>query len=427
MTERPKSLSKRVLIISYYWPPSAGSGVQRWLKLSKYLPENGWQPVIYTPENPDFDLKDESLLKDIAPEVEIVKRKIFEPYQIARLLTGKKKLNTGLVSKKKNQGFLSKKLNWIRGNVFIPDPRAIWVKPSVRYLKNYLKNNPVDAIITTGPPHSMHLIGLGLKKHLNLPWIVDIRDPFSKLDFLDTFNISPRARKRYQKLESMVLNSCDKVVATSYSMPEMLVPFDHSKFQTITNGYDADDFNAKSFAKSESGELVIYHAGLLNELRNPIKLFIALEQFNQQSKRKTKLHLCGTIDVNIQADLKDRKGISVQIEGYKTHDEVLDDYQKADLLLLLINQSDNSKVNIPGKLFEYLATGKNIVGIGRENDDAIMILKELGFSTFSYDQDVSSEELMKVFEFQPRSQDVTSYSRRSTAKELANYLHELIA
>lgn len=424
--ERPKTLSKRVLIISYYWPPSAGSGVQRWLKLSKYLPENGWQPVIYTPENPDFDLKDESLLKDISPEVEVVKRKIFEPYQIARLLTGKKKLNTGLVSKKKNQGFLSRKLNWIRGNIFIPDPRAIWVKPSVRYLRNYLKKNPVDAIITTGPPHSMHLIGLGLKKHLNLPWIVDIRDPFSKLDFLDTFNISPRARKRYQRLESMVLNSCDKVIATSYSMPEMLVPFDHSKFQTITNGYDTGDFKDKNFIKSESNELVIYHAGLLNELRHPVGLFASLEQYNKEADKKVKLHLCGTIDANIQSVLKSKSGISALIEGYKSHDEVLNDYQNADLLLLLINQSDNSKVNIPGKLFEYLATGKNIVGIGKEDDDAILILKELGFSTFRYDQDISSEELKQVFNFQMRSQDVSAYSRRSTAKELSECLDVVI-
>ena len=415
-------MKKRVLIVCYYWPPSAGSGVQRWLKLSKYLPENGWQPVIYTPENPDFDLKDDSLLKDISPEAEIVKRKIFEPYQVARLLTGKKKLNTGLVSKKKNQGLLSKWMNWIRGNVFIPDPRVVWVKPSVRYLRNYLKKNPVDAIITSGPPHSMHLIGLGLKKYLDIPWIVDIRDPFSKLDFLDTFNVSDASRKKYQRLESAILNSCDKVIATSYSMPKLLMPFDHSKFKTITNGYDKDDF--KGFGENsidkEKQKLKIYHAGLLNQLRNPSNLWKALGQL-KDADEAVSLHLCGTVDSSV-VDLIEAEKVDLKLEGYKSHEAVLEDYATTDVLLLLVNQSDNSQVNIPGKLFEYLATGKNIIGIGKDDDDAIVILRELGFYTFTYEEEIDLERLKKALAYNPSAVVVRKYSRRSTAGELGDLL-----
>lgn len=415
---------KRVLIVTYYWPPSAGSGVQRWLKLSKYLPDNDWQPVIYTPENPDFDLKDESLLKDISPHCEIVKRKIVEPYKIAKLISGKKKLNTGIVTKKNKQSRLSRMMNWVRGNVFIPDPRVIWVKPSIRYLKKYLEDNPVDAIITTGPPHSMHLIGLGLKKELGLPWIVDIRDPFSKLDFLDTFNVSEKSRKKYQKMETIVLNECDRVIATSYSMPDMLMPFDQAKFQTITNGYDQDDFKSSVPNKATKSEKTIYHAGLLNSLRNPSHLWKALGRISD----KVRLRLVGTIDPSISDKIKDslKSDGQLVIEGYKSHDDVLTDYKNADVLLLLVNESYNSKVNIPGKLFEYLAVGKTIIGIGKPTDDAIHILRKLGFATFDYDEQISDEQLRDALQRKSQSTDITKFSRRSTAAQLSLLLNQLI-
>jgi len=418
---------KRVLIITYYWPPSAGSGVQRWLKLSKYLPDYDWQPVIYTPENPDFDLKDETLLKDISPDCEIVKRRILEPYHLAKMITGKKKLNTGIVTKKEKQSRLSRMMNWVRGNWFIPDPRVIWVKPSIRFLKKYLKENPVDAIITTGPPHSMHLIGLGLKKATGIPWIVDIRDPFSKLDFLDTFNVSDRSRKKYQKMERVILSTCDKVTATSYSMPEMLEDFDINKFKTITNGYDQEDFGISQLSTEEGQSetaITIYHAGLLNALRNPRYLWNAIATTDNI---KIKTHLVGTIDPSVTEIIKSTLGDKqdLVLEGYKTHNEVLEDYIRADVLLLLVNESYNSKVNIPGKLFEYLAVGKTIIGIGKPTDDAIQLINDLGFATFDYDHQITSDELRDAFIQKPEALDIKKYSRRSTAGELAVLLDEI--
>lgn len=418
---------KRVLIITYYWPPSAGSGVQRWLKLSKYLPEHGWQPVIYTPENPDFDLKDDTLLRDVSPHCEIVKRRILEPYHLAKMLTGKKKLNTGIVTKKEKQSRLSRMMNWVRGNLFIPDPRVIWVKPSIRFLKKYLKENPVDAIITTGPPHSMHLIGLGIKRALGIPWVVDIRDPFSKLDFLDTFNVSDRSRKKYQKMEQVILSTCDNVIATSYSMPEMLEDFDVSKFKTITNGFDSEDFEGLQRSTSDATYLssyTIYHAGLLNALRNPRHLWTAISNVKNLD---IKIQLVGTIDPSvieiIKSSIGDRQ--ELVLEGYKSHDEVLQDYKRADVLLLLVNESYNSKVNIPGKLFEYLAMGKTIIAIGKPTDDAIKLISDLGFATFDYSHQITSDELVDACSRKPIHQDIDMYSRKSTASVLARLLEAL--
>ena len=159
-------MNKRLLIITYYWPPYAGGGVQRWLKFAKYLPEYNWTPIIYTPENPSYSLQDQSLLEDVSEKLEVIKRPIWEPYDLANIFknkNSKESLNTGQTNKSSKS---KKVLNWIRGNFFIPDPRKFWVKPSIAFLGKYLEANPVDAVITTGPPHSMHLIGLGLKNCL---------------------------------------------------------------------------------------------------------------------------------------------------------------------------------------------------------------------------------------------------------------------
>src|SRR3989337_3522866 len=159
--------NKKILIITYYWPPSGGSGVQRWLKFVKYLPQFGWQPYIFTPENPSFAIRDESLLKDIPVEAEVIRFPIWEPYEAFFKLSsvlGKKKASkpTDLVSMK-DQSLFQKISTFVRGNFLIPDPRVFWVRPSVKFLNDFLRDNEINSIVTTGPPHSMHLIGLKLK------------------------------------------------------------------------------------------------------------------------------------------------------------------------------------------------------------------------------------------------------------------------
>ena len=187
---------KRVLVISYYWPPSGGSGVQRWVKFAKYLPSEGWQPVIYTPSNPEYTAVDHSLEADIPAQAEIIRRPILEPYGIYRALMGKgasvdiKSLTAGaregevteISSGKKS--FKQRLSLWIRGNLFVPDPRVTWLRPSVRFLCKYLKEHPVDVIVTTGPPQSMHLIGEKVHAKTGIPWIADFRDPWTQMYYL---------------------------------------------------------------------------------------------------------------------------------------------------------------------------------------------------------------------------------------------------
>ncbi len=423
------AISKRILIITYYWPPSAGSGVQRWLKFAKYLPQYGWTPVIYTPENPDFNLLDESLLSDIPVEAEIIKQSIWEPYAIAKLFSKDKKLNTGIVGDGPNMSKKKKFMNWVRGNFFIPDPRVFWVKPSIKYLKKYLQDNPVDAIVTTGPPHSMHLIGLGLKKSMDIKWFVDIRDPWSKLDFLDTFYVSKRNRKKYEALESEVLNACDGVIATSYSMPSMLQPFDIEKFNCVTNGFDKQDFSSELVVKSEPRKSIkIYHAGLLNQVRDPVHLWKALSDCS--ISKPIEIHLVGNIDAGISTRLtKDiNLGKNCMIEPYKSHKEVIEDYSTADILLLLVNDSFNAKVNIPGKLFEYIAIGTPILMIGDPFSDAAKIVKDLGNGlVFGYQDNIDAGVLTTFMAKAKQVKDMSDkekHSRSFLTKKLIHILSQ---
>jgi len=160
--------TKKILIISYYWPPAGGPGVQRWLKFVKYLPDFNIEPHVYIPENPTYPLLDEKLLSEVSDKAIIIKQPIFEPYGLASVFSKNKtkKISSGIIPNQKKQSFVEKAMLWIRGNVFIPDARVFWVKPSVKFLKHYLQDHQIDTIITTGPPHSLHLIGLQLKGRL---------------------------------------------------------------------------------------------------------------------------------------------------------------------------------------------------------------------------------------------------------------------
>ncbi len=186
---------KRVLIISYYWPPTGGSGVQRWVKFAKYLPQEGWQPVIYTPENPEQLVVDFSLGEEVPEEVEVIRRRIFEPYSLyKKVLRGsghsREAVEVNPVNAQ-NKSFVQKAAMWVRGNFFRPDPRCLWIGPSVRFLKKYIAEHPVDLIVSTGPPQSMHIIGMKIARETGLPWVADFRDPWTKIFYFKHLMMAP--------------------------------------------------------------------------------------------------------------------------------------------------------------------------------------------------------------------------------------------
>jgi len=428
---------QRVLIVTYYWPPSAGSGVQRWLKFAKYLPQFGWQPVIFTPENPDFSLRDETLLADVPSEAEVVKHPIWEPYGLLRWLPGKKKgqpVNAGLVRKEKEKTLKEKILTWARGNLFIPDPRIFWVRPSEKFLLAYLRDHPVNAVITTGPPHSMHLIGLRLKKKMGLPWIADFRDPWSKLDFLTHFSAGPWAREKNEKLEKEVVQKADRVLGASPSMVTLIQGQPEDKYIAVTNGYDESDF--EKFRDRRSERFILFHGGLLNRLRNPVVLWDALErkmQAEPEFAQRLEIRLSGIVDPDILEELRARFAHRFVFLGYLPHQEVLSQYEEANVLILLINNTFNAKVNIPGKIFEYFATGKPILGFGAPDSDAVQLLEKYPFGyPFSYDSPV--EPIVQYFnasfvkrerEERGPSFDPTDHSRKNLSHKVSTILDEI--
>jgi glycosyltransferase involved in cell wall biosynthesis len=421
----------KALIISYYWPPAGGSGVQRWLKFTKYLPKYNWQPIVYTPDNPYFEVKDEALLNDIPAEAEIWKTSIWEPYSLKDKIFGKggESQSAGVISDKKS--LKNKVLNWVRGNVFIPDPKIYWVKPSVKVLLKKIKEEGIEYIITTGPPHSMHLIGLGLKKAMpNLKWIADFRDPWSELDLLDEFHLSSSSRKKHKDLEREVLETADITLTVSETWVEDFKRLGANRVELITNGYDADDFELKP---KINDKFIIGHYGLLNHLRNPKNLWKSLDELcteNFDFDNKLKIHLSGNIDVEVLAEIEAYPQLKAKVKqlGYLSHAQVLEQYNEADLLLLLLFNSKSGVGNYPGKIFEYFASQKPILAFGPEGSDTQKLIEKTNTGKcFSYDEKNLKNNILTLFKKEENFdlENMESFSREKLTYDLANLLNTL--
>ncbi|MHA6697349.1 glycosyltransferase family protein [Chryseobacterium sp. A321] len=431
---------KKVLIITYYWPPAGGPGVQRWLKFTKYLPEFGYEPYVYTPENPSYPLLDPSLEKQVPKELTLVQTKIWEPYQLAELLSSSnQKYKAGQFDKVENQSLKGRLSIWVRGNFFIPDARKFWVKPSLRFLKTYLKKNSIDTVITSGPPHSMHLIGLGLKKEdPSLKWIADFRDPWTEISYYKHLKLSKWADRRHHALEKEVLQTADLTLATSYSDAEQFKSLGANAI-CITNGFDPSDLPAISndSPKSDS-KFSLSYIGVLEQLRNPQLLWdvlIELVESEKAWKEKLELRFVGRIDPKLLESLQSSP-LSPHLKelGYLSHEEALAQMQKASLLLITNFPSSASKGIIPGKLFEYLASEKRILSFGPPSADVQKILEETkSGSHFAYDESSALKEFLKkemdLFESGEKKQgsaSIEKFTRRSLTKSLVSALERLI-
>ncbi len=382
---------KKVLIITYYWPPSGGGGVMRWLKMSKFLPELGWQPIIYTPENPDSSVTDESLVKEINREIIEIKTPIWEPYDLYRKITGKKsgtKFKSGYISEASSGNWKNRLSVFIRGNLLIPDPRKFWIKPSVKYLTNYLSENPVDLIISTGPPHSMHLIALELKKKFDIQWIADFRDPWTGIDFYHKLKLTRLADKRHKTLEKKVFSVADHVVTVSPGCAADMEKITGRKIEIINNGFDPTDYDF--IVPEPDKNFTISHFGAFNKDRNPAALWIAMKELSQEDtefKNRLKIRLIGQTDQSVIEDIKNNNLTeNLVINEHLPHREGLIELSKSQVLLLPLNDAPNVKGILPGKMYEYLALRRPILALGPTDADYAVILREtkagvpLGFS-----------------------------------------------
>ncbi|PWW25643.1 glycosyl transferase family 1 [Chryseobacterium sp. AG844] len=433
---------KKILIITYYWPPAGGPGVQRWLKFAKYLPDFGWKPIIYTPENPSYPLLDETLMKDIPENIEMVRTKIWEPYQLAEKLNkSNKKFKAGQFDVGKNQSWKSKLSIWVRGNFFIPDARVFWVKPSVTFLEKYLKENKIDTIVTSGPPHSLHLIGLGLKNKMpDLKWVADFRDPWTEISYYKHLKLTKSSDKKHRQLESAVFKNADITLATSYTDAENFRKAGANAV-CITNGFDESDSGKKAEGQnSEKPNLQIGQAftlsyiGVLEQLRNPENLWKALDELikeNAEFAADFKLKFVGRIDDKILQSIENSslKNHILNL-GYLAHGKAVEEMQNSNLLLITNFPNESSKGIIPGKIFEYLASGKQILSFGPDKADVAKILEETQAGKhFSY-QDTEAVKSFILEKFNlwkngsllENTQHIEQFSRKNLTQQLTEVL-----
>ena len=373
---------KNVLIITNYWPPSGGAGVQRWLKFVNYLRDFGWEPVIYTQSNPGFPVIDHTLTGDIPEGIEVIKTPIWEPYEFYKKITGKKRTeytSSGFSGSNKSAGIIEQLSVWVRGNLFIPDARKFWIKPSVRFLIKYIKENPVNAIVSTGPPHSMHLIGLRIKERLNIPWLADFRDPWTDIDYYKDLKISAFADHKHKKLELKTIKGCSAMVVVSNEMKMNYEKMGATNVHIITNGFDPDDL----FVDAVMGytKFSISHIGTLPpafNLKGLWKVLSDLCEIVPEFRNNLEIKLVGKVDSAVIEDLE-----QTNLNKYLTRIDYVDHnkvallmMQSATLLLVINKDSPNSKGILTGKFFEYLASRRPILAIGPTDGDLARILDD---------------------------------------------------
>lgn len=431
---------KKVLIITYYWPPSGGSGVQRWVKFSKYFREFGWEPVIYTPSNPERPAIDASLEKDIPDDVTIIIKPIWEPYSVYKKLVGLKKdekLGAGLMKTGNESSFFQNLSVWVRGNLFIPDPRKFWIRPSVNFLNTYLEDNPVDAIISSGPPHSMHMIGMKVAKKTSLPWLADFRDPWTNIDFFEDLKLSNWARKKHHKLEKKVLDSSDKIVVVSPTMKKEFEDLTNTPVSVITNGYDPSDFEDSEYKPTST--FTLSHIGMMGAARNPQILWEVLSELKQNEddfEQKFRLQLIGKVDASV-SEFINNYGLQsiVKLIDYVPHSEIIEHQQQADSLLLIVNNTPNASLILTGKLFEYLAAKRPIVCISPVEGDIKQVIDETNsgsFILYSEKQKLKAT-LLRLFKNWKNGistyegKRAEKYSRKSLTKLLSEELNTLVS
>ncbi len=422
---------KRALIITYYWPPAGGPGVQRWLKFVKYFREFGVEPIVYAPENPNYPLVDEKFASEIPSDIEVLKQPINEPYRFAKLFSKKKtkQMSSGIISKKEISA-VEKLMLYIRGNFFIPDARVGWVKPSVKFLSKYIAENPVDVVITTGPPHSLHLIGMQLQKDLNVKWITDFRDPWTTIHYHKSLRLNKASERKHKALEASVLKSADIITVTSPTTKKEFEMIAETPIEVITNGYDISE---KIDFKMDS-KFSISHIGSLLSERNPEILWKVLAEICKEDtsfKNDLQLKFAGAVSAEVKQSLENFQLMeNCEFLGYVSHSEALKMQHQSQVLLLVEINSAETRAIIPGKLFEYLAAKRPIIALGPKESDIEGIINETKSGKFfSYwDDDELKTEILQLYkdfkngELKIASEGIEKYSRKELTRQMASLI-----
>ena len=406
--------------------------MQRWLKFVKYLPDFGVQPIVYIPENPTYPIVDEKLLQEVSDKAIILKQKIFEPYQLASFLSKNKtkKMNSGIIPNQKKQSFLDKIFLWIRGNLFIPDARFFWVKPSVSYLEKYIVENNIDTIVTSGPPHSLHLIGLELKQKLNVKWFADFRDPWTTIGYHKSLRLSDFAAQRHKDLESKVLNTADTIIVTSKTTKKEFEALTTKPIAVITNGFDVENIEKQPLDTKFS----LAHIGSFLSARNPKLLWESLTELLDEIPdfgSDLEIKLIGAVSQEV-LDTIAAFSLNSYLNnlGYVSHAEAIAHQRKSQVLLLIEIDSEETKSIIPGKLFEYMVSNRPIIAIGPNGSDFAEIITNTNTGVFfDYSEKVKLKNLILDFynqylegKLQSHGIGLEKYSRKNLTGQLVQLL-----
>ena len=426
---------KRVLVIAYYWPPSGGSGVQRWVKFVKYLPKEGWEPVVFAPDGADYPSLDPSFEAEVPANVEVLRGPIWEPYAAYRSLTGAQSTQVTEISS--GEKTWKQKLSlWIRANLFVPDPRVGWVRPSVKTLTAYLREHPVDVIVTTGPPHSVHLIGQKLHKKLGIPWIPDFRDPWSRMYYLRYLPMTSYTWKKLRRQEQAVLDQCNTVLACTPLVQEEFQAQTKTPVACITNGFDQEDFAGRQLSRKDR-HFNLAHVGLLAADGNPLVLWQVLGSMaaaNPVFKEALRLRLVGKVDPEVLEAIR-QAGLEANVEalGYCDHATAVREQRAATVLLLPLRNDPQYRPILPGKLFEYLAARRPVLGIGQPDGAMARVLSQ---TQAGITADWADAATMRAFLEQawrqhqsggvpPTTGDIAPYTRRALTHALAQLLNKV--
>jgi glycosyltransferase involved in cell wall biosynthesis len=419
----------KVLIITYYWPPAGGSGVQRWLKFVKYFKEFGIEPIVYTVENANYIKEDKTLLSEVPKEITVLKQTIWQPEQL--FFWKKNKQNKQQVATLTQ----NKLLSFVRGNFFIPDPKVFWIKKSVRFLKKVIKDQKIDIIVSTGPPHSMHLIAQRLKQDTKVKWLADFRDPWSNLYYNEDFNHSIIAKKLHKKLETKVLQQANVVTTVSNSLQKEFSKI-AKNVQVITNGFDTEVVNTSENQLDK--KFSISYIGLLPKQSHSdlfLKVVKKLIDTNEIFRKNIKLNFVGDIANEVKLAVEKYKLQNyVTFKGYVSHEEAIQIQQKSQVLLLLIPNVKHNKGILTGKLFEYLTTNRPILAVGPKGGDLEEVLQKTNTGNlFNYDDEAGlTKEILRLYKFylsnnlEVQFTNIKQFHRKELTRQMVKILKQQV-
>ncbi len=421
---------KKILIISYYWPPNAGVGARRWLNFQKHL-SSEYSITVYTPENPNIFNEDVGLLNNVSSNTKIIKQKIWEPYNFYKKFTNKTKVNPAVLIDSKRGG-KAKFINWVRANFFIPDAKCFWIEKSVSYLSKVFKKEDFDYVISSGPPHSMHLIALNLRERFMFKWVADFRDPWTNMEYFDRIPLWNDSKKKHFYFQKKVIKNADLILTVSNSWSD-----DFKKIGALNSKVIYNGFEKISSKNSFHDKFRIGHFGLFNELRDHNDLWKSLNQITEKNKKfkdDLEIFFSGPTHKNFHNNLKNH-GLLSQLNYFEWNplEKMNQEMLKCSLLIISQSNTIDAMGRVPAKFFEYLGTGIPIIAIGKKGSDLSKLISKYKcgvFFEFNHLNKLSNHFLMYYENYLKKKKNINKmnvdfFSWKNQASNLVDLLENL--